>query len=95
MSTCVPLAREHQGNEDAEGSRLLGCSARTITDRTNYLRESVASDILTNDECVIGGPGIYFEIDASQFGKRNAHVSVTNIVGRFADWAQMHTSISF
>ena len=53
----------------------LGSSDKTITDWTNYLRESVTTDVLMNDECMIGGPGIYVEIDESKFGKRKCHVS--------------------
>ena len=54
----------------------LGSSDKTITDWTNYLRESVTTDVLMNDECVIGGPGIHVEIDVSKFGKQKCHVSI-------------------
>ena len=54
---------------------ILGLQGWVVTNWCNYLREAVASDILMNDECQIGGPGIVVEMDESKFGKRKYHVS--------------------
>ena len=63
--------------------KALGMSAKTVTDWSNYLRESVTSDLLLNDDCQIGGPGITVEIDESKFGKRKYHVSLCVVPGDF------------
>ena len=53
--------------------KQLGMSSRTVTDWSNYLRETVAADLL-NGDCMIGGPGINVELDESLFGKQKYHV---------------------
>ena len=71
------------GNKSSSIARSLGMSPNTVTDWTNYFRKAVSADLLFNDECQIGGPGIIVEIDESKFGKRKYHVSAVCITFMF------------
>ena len=67
----------------SEIKTALSCLGKTTTNWTNHLQEAVACDLLTNDECMIGGPGMCIETDESKFGMRKCNVSV-NPLGCFA-----------
>ena len=57
---------------------LLGMSPKTVTDLANFLCELVDSDLLMNNECQIGGPGIIVETDELKFGKHKHHASASH-----------------
>lgn len=48
---------------------MTGCSSATVTSFAGHLRELVA-DSLTEEDCVVGGPGVVVEIDETKLGKR-------------------------
>ena len=49
-----------------------GHTSKTVSDYLRFLRELVSED-LSEDHCIIGGPGIVVEIDESKFGKVKHH----------------------
>ena len=61
-----------QGFTQAEIIHELKLSNKTVTEWTNFFRESCISTVLHNSTA-IGGNGIEVEIDESKFGKRKYH----------------------
>lgn len=84
------------GSKNGYIETALGLGGGTVTDYTNYLREAVTADLLMNDDCMIGGPGITVQIDESKFGKRKYNVSCSTwIPCKSVFWETILTTVGF